>query len=166
MNLFKKKKNNNNNNNIKKISKTTMATSWHHIPVHSVSEDDILEDPFDESLETTFPPLRYMPLFYDRQAPNTNSVTHSVGMRRRESSRERDRLYQELVGHAPYKPLIRAGHHMETSRNDNKFRIQLDVKHYRPDEVTLKVDGMHCILFDVGSDTELRFCSSSLRFNI
>ena len=111
-----------------------MAASWHHIPVHSVSEDDILEDPFDESLETTFPPLRYMPLFYDRQAPNTNP-THGL---RRESSRERDRLYKELVGHAPYKPLRG---YVSVDTKENKFRIKLDVKHYRPDEVTLKVDG-------------------------
>lgn len=119
-----------------------MASSWHHIPVHSVSEDDMLEDPFDETLETTFPPLRYMPLFYDRQAPNTNPASHSL--RRRESSKERERLYQELVGHAPYKPLMRGLVSMETNnKDDNRFRINLDVKHYRPDEVTLKVDGMY-----------------------
>lgn len=99
-----------------------------HIPVHdnSVSEE-FIEDPFDEELDATFPPLRYCPMVYAKPQKKV----------RRESSRERERLYRELVGHDPYNKTPR----QTTVSNENVFWVTLDVKHYRPEEITLKVDG-------------------------
>ena len=107
--------------------------SW-HIPVHdSSTSDDFFEDPFDENLELTFPPLRYFPMFYDQ----ANGKDTRVKPLRRESSRERERLYRELVGHEPYRPL-RQQNVLNQARS---FQVKLDVKHYKPEEITLKVDG-------------------------
>jgi len=114
-----------------------MASSWQHIPVHSESEDHSIENPFDENLQLTFPPPRYMPLFYD-QASTINSPQPKAI--RRQSSRDRERLYRELVGHEPYRPIIKKQITIDGSSEGN-FRIKLDVKHYKPDEITLKVDG-------------------------
>ena len=93
-----------------------------HIPVHEL----VSTDPFlDDMLEITFPPLRYLPLFNDRtQASSIN--------------REYDRLYKDLVGHLPYVS------HPKGSKAAAKgnFVVKLDVKHYKPEEVTLKVEGI------------------------
>lgn len=107
--------------------------SW-HVPVHDSASAGLEEDPFDENLELTFPPMRYSPMFYNSQPP----LPSKGGQRlRRESSRERDRLYRELVGHEPYKPPAKG----ELADQGEKFCVRLDVKHYRPDEITVKVDG-------------------------
>uniref|UniRef100_A0A7M5V3S4 SHSP domain-containing protein n=2 Tax=Clytia hemisphaerica TaxID=252671 RepID=A0A7M5V3S4_9CNID len=82
-----------------------------------------------------------MPSIYDRQAP----INIPPKPMRRESSRERDRLYRELVGHEPYRPLMKS--HIAVENNDGrKFQIKLDVTHYRPDEITMKVDGKSLII--------------------
>lgn len=102
-----------------------------HIPVHSSdSMEDLLEDPFDDELELTFPPMRYCATYYPRPASQSRKL-------RRESSMERARLYRELVGHDPY--LVPKDRSEKVNSND--FRVSLDVKHYRPEEITLKVDG-------------------------
>ena len=101
------------------------------MPVHeSVNDDE--EDAFEDNLqEFTFPPLRYLPLFYDRKAVSTSNS-------RRESAKERDRLYKELVGHEPY-----ISHHKEHNViNNGDFHVKLDVRHYKPEEVTVKVEGL------------------------
>ena len=103
-----------------------------HVPVvhHAESMDEILEDPFDDDLESTFPPQRYCATYYPRPPPAIKL--------RRESSTERARLYRELVGHEPYRPPPR----VQTKATRNNFRVMLSVKHYMPEEIILKVDGM------------------------
>ena len=92
-----------------------------HIPVHEL----VPTDPFlDDMLEITFPPLRYFPLFNDRQ--------YGRGL-----SKEQDRLYKDLVGHLPYASRQKANTDAKVG-----FVVNLDVKHYKPEEVTLKVEGI------------------------
>ena len=100
--------------------------AW-HVPVHDESvSDDILEDDlFEDNLEQTFPPLRYCAI---------NQTRRPSKKLRRDSSRERERLYRELVGHAPY--VVK-----QQSQRDDSFYVALDVKHYKPEEITIKVDG-------------------------
>ena len=100
--------------------------AW-HVPVHdeSVSEDILEDDLFEDNLEQTFPPLRYCAI---------NQTRRPSKKLRRDSSRERERLYRELVGHAPY--VVK-----QQSPRDDRFYIALDVKHYKPEEITIKVDG-------------------------
>lgn len=117
-----------------------MASDWHHIPVHSPSFDaDLYEDPFEKNVDLTFPPLRYMPLFYDRPL---STILTAPKTKRRESSKERERLYRELVGHEPYHSVVKK-RESGVSSNCNGFSVKLDVKHYKPDEITLKVDGKY-----------------------
>ena len=101
-------------------------TAW-HVPVHdeSISEDILEDDLFEDNLEQTFPPLRYCTI---------NQTRRPSKKLRRDSSRERERLYRELVGHAPY--VVK-----QQSQRDDRFYIALDVKHYKPEEITIKVDG-------------------------
>ena len=109
---------------------TSPSTSSVHIPVHDSSEtDEYNEDPFDEELlDSTVPPMRYCPVAYPKPQQK----------HRRESSRERERLYRELVGHEPYKMNRQLSN---PTNNPDCFFVTLDVKHYRPEEITLKVDG-------------------------
>ncbi|XP_065666099.1 heat shock protein 27 [Hydra vulgaris] len=89
-----------------------------HVPVHEC----VSTDPFlDDMLEMTFPPLRYSPLFNDRHIRN--------------SIKEHDQLYRDLVGHSPYASRKRK------APKKGGFVVNLDVKHYKPEEVTLKVEG-------------------------
>ncbi|XP_065660604.1 heat shock protein homolog [Hydra vulgaris] len=103
--------------------------AW-QIPAYDANNIEVTEDPFDEFQECTFPPLRYLPLFYERKSPDNEASNP-----RRESTKERDRLYKELVGHEPY-----ISHHKEDSATKD-FRVKLDVRHYKPEEVTVKVEG-------------------------
>jgi len=93
-----------------------------------VEGHDFLEDPFDGDIDLTFPPLRYFPMHYPAP-PQQKKVSM-----RRESSRERQRLYKELVGHEPYQPTTQP-----PAEKSDIFWITLDIKHYKPEEVTLKV---------------------------
>ena len=114
-----------------KLKITKRRMSLQHVPVHhSESMEEITEDPFDDDIESTFPPQRYCATYFPRPAPAIKL--------RRESSMERARLYRELVGHEPYRsPPTR----VHPARND--FRVMLSVKHYMPEEITLKVDGIY-----------------------
>ena len=109
----------------------------YHIPVHDSGEPNqemiYEEDAFDELLDLTFPPLRYASMFHDRPV---HPVAVTKNRIRRNSSRERERLYRELVGHGPYVQRRR-----DSTPNDGRFSVHLDVKHFRPDEITLKVEG-------------------------
>lgn len=107
----------------------------HHVPVHHSSSEEILEDPFDDDIEATFPPERYFAKYFPQAQPPTRKL-------RRESSMERARLYRELVGHDPYSTPMRRFPPAKT----NDFRANLDVKHYTPDEITLKVEGNKLIV--------------------
>ena len=103
-----------------------------HVPVHhSESMEDIMEDPFDDELESTFPPQRYCATYFPKPPPMGTKL-------RRESSMERARLYRELVGHEPYRPPVRI-----PIVNKVDFRVMLSVKHYLPDEITIKVESMY-----------------------
>ncbi|XP_002160685.1 uncharacterized protein LOC100205528 [Hydra vulgaris] len=91
-----------------------------HVPVHEY----VPIDPFlEEVMDITFPPLRYFPLF------NENSTARGVGQ-------GYDRLYKDLVGHPPY-----GFHSKQKATKKDSFVINLDVKHYKPEEVALKVEG-------------------------
>ncbi|XP_004207394.1 heat shock protein 30 [Hydra vulgaris] len=91
-----------------------------HIPVHEY----IPSDPFlDDILEITFPPLRYFPLFDEKASA-------------RKSIRERNRLYRDLIGYSPYPSRSKR----KTSKKHG-FEVNLDVKHYKPEEIALKVEG-------------------------
>lgn len=104
--------------------------SW-HIPVHGSPLLDLAEDFFGD---LTFPPLRYLPMFY-----NLHSIVPATGQPLKgESARERDRLYRQLVGHVPYGATLKG----TTGEQEDKFGVKLDVKHYKPDEISVKVDGM------------------------
>ena len=85
-----------------------------HIPV-------VPTDPFlDDMMEMTFPPLRYFPLFNDR--PFQRMI------------RDQDRFYKELVDSiSPSK---------RSAAAKGGFVANLDVKHFKPEEVTLKVEGI------------------------
>ena len=96
--------------------------------------DSFLEDPFDGDIDLTFPPMRYPPIHY----PNPTQKKMTT---RRESSRERARLYKELVGHEPYEPTYKV------PEDTDIFWVTLDIKHYKPEEVTLKVDGKKILWF-------------------
>ena len=91
-------------------------TAW-HVPVHdeSVSEDILEDDLFEDNLEQTFPPLRYCAINQTRR-PSKKLL--------RDSSRERERYVMK-----------------QQSQRDDRFYIALDVKHYKPEEITIKVDG-------------------------
>lgn len=107
-----------------------------HVPVHDTAEaipegDTSEEDPFDDNLELTFPPMRYT---------KSTSISKPPQKLRRDSSRERDRLYQELVGHAPFQS-IKNG-----QIDASNFFIALDVSHYKPEEITMKVEGNSLIV--------------------
>ena len=121
--------------------------SLQHVPVvhHAESMDEIAEDPFDDDLESTFPPQRYCATYFPRPPPAIKL--------RRESSTERARLYRELVGHEPYRPPPRIQTNNTATRND--FRVMLSVKHYMPEEITLKVDGKLFLMYQRNfSETE------------
>ena len=107
--------------------------------------ETFFEDPFDGDIDLTFPPMRYSPMHYPNQPQKKISI-------RRESSRERERLYKELVGHEPYIPT-----HKVLDKKDI-FWVTLDIKHYKPEEVTLKVDGELNSLFIIFTQY-LRFSS-------
>ena len=109
----------------------------HKIDVECDESTAFLEDPFDGGeTDSTFPPMRYFPMHY----PSVSNPPQKKASMRRESSRERQRLYKELVGHEPYQPS-----HQVTEKND-VFWVTLDIKHYKPEEVTLKVDGENYLL--------------------
>lgn len=99
----------------------------------SEDSDAFLDDAFDGDIDLTFPPMRYAPMLY----PSPHIKKASM---RRESSRERQRLYKELVGHEPYRPSNKP------NDTDDLFWVTLDIKHYKPEEVTLKVDGHELVV--------------------
>lgn len=97
--------------------------SW-HIPVLGSALMDIEEDFFGD---LTFPPMRYLPLLY-----NHHPFLHSAESRLQDiTARERERLSrqigQELYG--------------VSGDEQDKFGVKLDVTRYKPEEITVKVDG-------------------------
>ena len=105
-----------------------------HIPVHEL----VPRDPFlNDMLEITFPPLRYYPLFNDRS--NTRGI-----------SRELDRLYKDVLEPLSYISRLKGN----TAAKPDGFVVNLDVKHFKPEEVSLKVEGIIWIL---------SFCRSNLK---
>lgn len=95
-----------------------MAT-W-HIPLCG------FDDPFEELLDFTFPPRRYRRLAYD-------GPQYILPRRRGE-----DRLDRDSWG--PYVFQSRSGSRLSAD-DDEGFKVQLNVKHYKPDEINLKLEG-------------------------
>ncbi|XP_047137379.1 uncharacterized protein LOC101235243 isoform X1 [Hydra vulgaris] len=93
-----------------------------HIPTREYDPSDQF---FDDMMDITYPPFRYFPQFNDRE------ITKKM-------KKEHDRMYKKLMECLPYA----CGQLEKTSaKEDNGFMVDLDVKHYKPEEVTLKVEG-------------------------